>query len=248
MRILLVNGNTTQEITDRAVAAARRAAPKGTEVVGISAPFGANVVTTSPENLIAGHAILDALARHHQGFDAVILAISFDTALAEARELLRIPIYGITESALLEAVKKSDKIGVIIFGAASLPLYRSVFDRYPSSRAIAEVAMIDVASTKAYVTAGGLDVAILTEVNRMVRAHGIGATVICGAALAGIAERLQPQCDCLLVDGVPAAIRAALASQGAPGSGQEIAQSTLARSVRLSGVSTELALLFEDRR
>jgi len=40
------------------------------------------IVSRRSENVIAGHAALDLLARHVADFDAVILAISFDTALA----------------------------------------------------------------------------------------------------------------------------------------------------------------------
>lgn len=244
MRLLLVNGNTTQAITDRATEAARLAAPAGVEIVGVTARFGANVVTTAPENLIAGHAVLEALAEHHDGFDAAILAISFDTALAEARELFPLPVHGITEAALDEAASLSAAIGVVIFGEASLPLYRGVFARHAASSAIAEVAAIDVASTNAYLTAERLDEAVLAQVARMSAAHDIGAAVICGAAVAGIAARLQPRCRTRLVDGVPAAVRAAVSQASAGPRMPAPARPALARSVEMTGVSAALAAAF----
>ena len=240
MRILIVNGNTTQAITDRAVAAARRLAPADCEILGATAPFGPEVVTQAPENLIAGHAILDALARHHAGFDAAILAISFDTALAEARALLPIPVYGITESALTEAAAAAEGIGVVTLGMASLPLYREVFVRHPAAAMISDVAVVEPGSIQAYAAGDGLDQAILAEVARMRSEHAIGAAVICGAALAGSAERLQPYAACPLLDGVAAAVRRALRldpTAGAPA----------AERKRMVGVSHELAALFDLR-
>ena len=247
MRILVVNGNTTQAITDRAVSAARAAAPAGVEIVGVTARFGADVVRAAPENLIAGHAILEALAAHHEGFDAAILAISFDTALAEARALLPIPAYGITESALAEAAALSDGIGVVTFGASSLDLYRSVFARHPAVGSIAEIAVVDIATTDAYIGADRLDGAILDNARRMVRERGVGAVVVCGAAMAGIAERLQPSAPCPLFDGVPAAVRAAVA-QACDQESRPPARHREAAAPRMTGVSADLVRLFQGPR
>src|SRR5260221_258461 len=57
MRLLLVNGNRTQAVTDVALAEARRCAADGTEVVGVNADFGANIVSTPADNTIAAHAV-----------------------------------------------------------------------------------------------------------------------------------------------------------------------------------------------
>jgi allantoin racemase len=89
MKLLLVNGNTTQAVTDRVLAEARRCAAAGTEVTGATARFGVNIVSTEAENDIAAHAVLDALSATHAGHDAAILAISFDTALAGRARFFR---------------------------------------------------------------------------------------------------------------------------------------------------------------
>ena len=85
MKLLLVNGNTTQVITDRVVAEATRCAAPGTTITGVTARFGVSIISTEAENEIAGHAVLDALAVHVADHDAVVLAISFDTALLGAQ-------------------------------------------------------------------------------------------------------------------------------------------------------------------
>jgi allantoin racemase len=211
MRILVLNGNTTQAITDRAAASAQATLGPAAEVVGISAPFGPAVVTVASENAVAARAILQALADHHRGFDAVILAISFDTALAEARAALTIPVYGITEEALKAAAAISPRVGVITIGAESTPLYQEVLARYPESRAIVGKRVISMESVASYVTAGSVDQRIVEEANGLAADDGAGAVVLCGAALAGAGARLQPLVSCPLIDGVPAAAEAAKA-------------------------------------
>lgn len=210
MRILVLNGNTTQAITDRAVAAAQAEAGAAAEIVGMSAPFGPAVVTVAAENDIAAQAILQALDEHHRGFDAVILAISFDTALSEARVRLPIPVYGITEAGLRAARKISPRIGIISIGEVSQPLYREVLARYPESDAIVGKRVIEMGSVAAYVEAHKVDDRIVEEANDLAETDGAEAIVICGAALAGAGRRLQPRVSRPLFDGIQAATRAAL--------------------------------------
>jgi allantoin racemase len=103
MKVLLVNGNTTQAVTDRVVAEATRCASPETAITGITARFGVSIVSTEAQEEIAGHAVLDALAANFAGHDAAILAISFDTALLGARQIVPIPVVGMTEASLLTA-------------------------------------------------------------------------------------------------------------------------------------------------
>ena len=70
MKLLLVNGNTTQAVTDRVVAEATRCAAPGTAITGVTARFGVSIVSTEAEEEIAGHAVLDALAASFAGHDA----------------------------------------------------------------------------------------------------------------------------------------------------------------------------------
>ena len=83
MKLLLVNGNTTQ--------AATRCAAPCTVITGVTARFGVRIVSTEAEEAIAGHAVMDVLASNFPGHDAAVLAISFDTALLGARQIVPIP-------------------------------------------------------------------------------------------------------------------------------------------------------------
>lgn len=241
MKLLLINGNTTQAVTDTVVAEARRIAAPGTEITGVTATFGANIVTREAENVIAGHAVLELLARHHAGFDAVILAISFDTALEAARQISPVPVLGMTDSALIAASEGGGMVGVILFGGVSRPLYEALFAWLPSGKAVAAIRVIEIASVAAYLDTEALEEAILAEVSALAAA-GIHAVVICGAAMAGIAERLQPRSHSRLFDGIPCAIRRA---EALVNSGGTVSRSTGARvqAVTVSGLSPELAVL-----
>lgn len=245
MKLLLVNGNRTQAVTDHVVAVARGVAAPGSNIAGVTARFGADIVTAEPENVIAAHAVLDLLAEHHAGFDAAILAISFDSGLFAARDLVPIPVIGMTEAALNAAVAGGGKVGVILFGRASLPLYEAHFARLPVGRAITALRVVEIASVQGYLDTSAQEAAVLTEIASLQR-EGIARIVICGAAMAGLAARLQPKTGARLFDGIACAVaeaeRLVRAGEGVPKP-----RDPLVRTSAVAGVSPAIEALFKAR-
>ena len=206
--ILIVNPNTTTQVTDAYLACARALAPPDVSFTGVTGQFGAQIVSTEAENIIAGHSALDLVATHADGFDAVILAISFDTALQAVRDLLDVPVIGITEAALRAAEATTDRIGAIVFGEVSRPLYESLFQSYGAS--LTGVEVVEFVSAADYLAPGAKDAAVADACRRLSN-QGAEAVVICGAAVVGMAERLRPQLENPIYDGaeaVPACLKA----------------------------------------
>lgn len=239
MKLLLANANTTEAVTEACITEARRCAAPGTEVVGVTASFGASIVTARPENVIAAHAALELLARHHQGCDAAILAISFDSGLFAARDLLPIPVIGMTEAALHTACMLGARVGVITFGQASTPLYRELIETLGLASRIAGMRTIDVGSVAAYLAPDAQDEAILAASEALRHDDGADVVVICGAALAGVAHRLQPRSAIPLLDGIGCAVRQAelLVRAGTP---TPSSRPPLAKSARVTGIEPAL--------
>ena len=205
MRLLLVNGNITQAVTDRVVAEARRCAAPGTEITGATARFGVGIVSTEAENDIAGHALLDALAATHAGHDAAILAISFDTALIGASQIVPIPVIGMTEAALHTACLLGRRFGLISFGSSSRWMYEDLVRRSGLAERMAAFETIDLTTTANYLREGAQDQLVLEASARLIGA-GADAVVVTGAAVAGIAHRLASQIPVPMVDGIGCAV------------------------------------------
>ena len=200
-RILVVNPNTSQEVTDAYIAAARVVAPAGVIFEGVTGRFGARIVSNEAENIIAGHSALDLVAHHWRGHDAVILAISFDTALTAIRSLLPVPVTGITEAALSAAETGERRVGVVFFGEVSRTLYADVITRHGTATVGLEA--VAIASTADYLTPGAKDLAVTEACTRLLD-KGAQAIVICGAAVVDMAARLQDQVPVPLHDGTEA--------------------------------------------
>lgn len=209
-RILVVNPNMSDAVTSTYVRAATDSAPDGVDLVGVTGTFGAKIVTIEAENVVAAYSALELVAKHVSGFDAVILAISFDSGLRALQSLLPVPVVGITEATLQAASQGGRRIGIIFFGEASRELYEGVIAGY----GITPVGClaIDFTSVEDYLTPDAKDDAV-TDAIATLKAAGAEAIAICGTAIVGMAARLQLASDVPLYDGL-CAVEKCLADVG----------------------------------
>ncbi len=206
MRILVANANTTQGITDLCAAAARGAASAGTEIIPVTPRFGPAVISTRAENIIAGHALLERLADYAGAVDAVVLAVSHDTALEAARQLMPCPVVGMTEAACFSACLVGARFGLVTFGG--IETYRERIGQHGLAGRLS--GLVGVAATPQETLADpvGVEAKVLAGITTLV-AGGADAVVLGGAALAGMAPRLQGRVPMPLLDGIVCAVRLA---------------------------------------
>jgi allantoin racemase len=200
-RILVVNPNTSAGVTTAFVRAMEAIAPKDVVLTGVTGTFGAKIVTIEAENTVAAYGALDLIAKHAAGCDAVILAISFDSGLSAARSVLSMPVVGITEAAVQSAIQGGRRIGAVFFGEASRRLYEDLIASY-GVKPVGCLA-IDIGSVADYLAPEAKDQTVLDAVQDLV-GDGAEAVVICGAAIVGMAARLQARAGVPLYDGLEA--------------------------------------------
>lgn len=184
MRLLLINANTSASITERVAGAARAAASPGTEIVPVTGTFGARVISTRSEGAIAMHSALDLAAKHAGGCDAVVIAVSLDTGLAALRELLPIPVVGMTEAACLVACTQGTRFGVVTLGTRTIPLYEELVVGYGLERRLAGVRAMDI-GTHEYDQMERIDRGVAELAEELVAKNGAESIVLAGAAIAG---------------------------------------------------------------
>jgi allantoin racemase len=206
MRILVANANTTEAITEACVASARAAASPGTEVIGATPAFGPRVISTRAENAIAAHALLDTLAAHAGAVEAVVLAVSHDTALEAARQLMPCPVVGMTEAACLTALALGGRFAVLTLGTAVAP-YEELVARHGLSARCAAVQGVAATPADALRDPAGVQAQLLDAIEALsARADSV---VLAGAALAGMDRVLQPRAALPLLDGIACAVKLA---------------------------------------
>lgn len=200
-RILVVNPNTTDAVTQAYVDAITAISPPDMTFEGVTGTFGAKIVTVEAENTIAAYGTLDLIAKHVVGFDAVILAISFDSGLSAAQSILPLPIVGISHAALHAAAQGERTVGVIFFGEESRTLYQSLIQTYGVTPV--GCVTIEIGSVDDYLTPRSQDTAVVKAATELIAA-GAQSIAILGTAIVGMAERLQPDAAVPLYDGLAA--------------------------------------------
>lgn len=206
MRLLVANANTTQAITDACAGAARAAASPGTEILAVTPRFGPAVISSRAENVIAGHALLDLLAEHAGRVDACLLAVSHDTALEEAKQMMHCPVVGMTEAACLVGCLHGGRFGLVTFGGVET--YRELVARHGLSSRLAGLAGVDVTPPEAVADPEGVGARVLAAIEGLA-AQGAESVVLAGAALAGFDRRLQARAPVALLDGMACGVRMA---------------------------------------
>ena len=210
MKLLLINPNTTQHVTDRMVAEARRATGARADVVGVTADAGPAIIGSRTENALAARAALELAAEHQAGIDAVILGVSLDTALCPLREMLDVPVVGMAEAGLLTACMVAGRVGCLTLGPRLLPLYEELTQAYGFASRVARWRALDLPAAYGPDVDDEVAKRVCDAGERMVREDGAEAVVLCGAVLTGYAARIGAQLPVPAIDCIDAATRQAL--------------------------------------
>lgn len=206
MRILLINANTTEAVTQRMADAARRVAGAGTEIVPVTARFGPAIIGSRAETAVAAAAVIERLAQTAHGADAVIIGASVDPGLAAAREMLDVPVIGITEAVLHMACLVGGRCGAIVMSANSDTILREMADAYGLGTRLAAVRALPITPLDLIADPAATARAISGAAEAMVASDGVDAVVLIGAVMAGIPEQVQPYLRVPVLEGVSAAV------------------------------------------
>ncbi len=199
-RIALVNPNTSAATTAAMLAIARRAAPDGLDLEGITAPFGVPLITSASGLAEAGRAV--ASLAPALTADGVIVAAFGDPGLDELRLRLAVPVTGIGEAAFLAAAGRrvavvtttpglAAAIGTMArcYGYDGVPVVLTPGD--PAVLMADPVALAD---------------ALLAACLQAVADHGAETLIIGGGPLAEAARALRHLVPVPLIEPVPAAV------------------------------------------
>jgi len=202
MRLLVANANTSDSITRLLAEVAGAAASPGTEILQATGPFGAAILSSRADNAVGHHAIIAAVAEQAGTFDAVLVAVSMDTAVPALREALAVPVVGMTEASLLMACLLGGKFGLVTFSKRSTAPYRELVESYGLERRLAGIRTIDMSFARVFEDRATTHGAIVKAGQRLVDDCGAEAIIPIGAAAAGVAPRIQPRLPVPVVDGV----------------------------------------------
>lgn len=206
MRILIVNVNTTESMTQAIAEQARSVASPGTEIIGLTPRFGAESVEGNFESYLAAIAVMDRVMSYEGPYDAVIQAGYGEHGREGLQELLEVPVVDITEAAASLAMLLGHKYSVVTTLDRTVPLIEDrlklagVYERCASVRASGMSVLELEASPQRAIEA------IVAQAIEAVNQDK--AEVIClgCGGMAGLDQQIRERAGVPVVDGVTAAV------------------------------------------
>lgn len=239
MRLMLINPNTTEAITTKVAAEARRIGGPGVELVPVTGSFGARYISSRAAYAVAAHAALDAYACCREAHDAVVLACFGDPGLDALREISPKPVIGMADASIAAAAKRGARFSIVTGGER----WVAILEEFVASRGLSA----QLASVRAVAQTGGV---IATDpdaaLDALARAcqcaadqDGAAVVILGGAGLAGLSSRIKNRVSVPLIDCVEAMMAMAMAV----GYDRAIAAQTTSStpSVESFGLSSALA-------
>jgi allantoin racemase len=207
MKLLLINPNISESVSELIGAEARRSAAPGTEIEVLTAPFGVAYIETRFEAVIGAYAVAQLAAEHLARFDAIVVAAFGDPGLPGLREVSPVPVTGLTEAALASAHLLGHRFSIIAISQRIQAWYRETVESYGFVDRLASIRALD----RPLSSIGGVQEehaqALQALAERAVREDGAEVIVLAGAPLAGLARSLEGRLPVPVVDGVSSAVR-----------------------------------------
>ncbi len=209
MKLLLINPNISDAITDVMAEEAQRSAAPGTAIISAKAKFGTQYIENRVEAVISAHAVLEVLAEHHGTCDAAIISAFGDPGLSAARELMDIPVLGVAEAAFLFAYTQGRRYSIVCLTKRLRTWYmecageHGLDGRLVSARALT-VPVPDITTAKQ-----DLAEELIAQCRLAVEEDNAEVVILGGGPVAGLAHEIAPQIPVPVIDGVSCAVKLA---------------------------------------
>lgn len=235
-RILVINPNTSETVTDIVTRNCRLASPT-LDWQGVTSRMGAAYISNEATCAIASHAVLETYADHFDGHDAVLIACFGDPGLLALREIAPVPVLGLAQASFMAAAALGS-FAVVTGGKSwEAMLYRFARLHRLDARLVGIFAVALTGAQIAQAPGNALDALAAAASDGV--AAGAQRILLGGAALGGLATRLQSRVAVPVLDDITLAAYAVRDSVA-------IAQPTQARTglaEYLSGTGAALARL-----
>ncbi|MEO6943203.1 MAG: aspartate/glutamate racemase family protein [Lacisediminihabitans sp.] len=207
MKLLVVNPNTSEDVSRLIYSEAMRVADQGTEILMRTAPFGVEYIETRAESLIAGNAVAQVIAEEYEGIDGVVVAAFGDPGMPALKELVDMPVIGITEAALYTAALQGTRFSIIAISSRIKAWYRECVDRNGLTSRLASIRSLKDPLGGIGSVQDDFEGQLLALAKIAVAEDGADVIILAGAPLAGLARKIGEQLPVPVVDGVAAGLK-----------------------------------------
>lgn len=207
MRILVLNPNTSAELTHNIHQAARRAARRDVEIVTVASGWGPETVEGHFDESIATTAMLQTLQERGDGFDGVVVACFGDPGLFAAREISTVPVVGIAEAAMHFACAIADRFSIVTVLERMRPQLRHLLAFHGLSTRCASIRATGLSVLECARGPEAAGEAVAREAREAVEVDGAEAILLGCSGMSALEVAVRDLVDVPVLDGIACAVK-----------------------------------------
>ena len=140
------------------------------------------------------------------GCDAAIVAANFDNGVRAGREMLPIPVLGITEASLHVADLVGSRFGAVVLNSRIVPVMREVVHGYGFGNKLCGLRPLPGGVLEALKSPKLLADAIVKAAHQLVEQDGAEVVILLGVVLGGMLPQVQARVAVPVVEGLSCAV------------------------------------------
>lgn len=201
MRILIINPNTSEAVTDQLRAVAQAAKRDDCEVTVVCAERGPVTIESSYDEAYAIGPTLDRVRQAAgEGYDAILLACFCEVGVEAAREISSIPVLGLEEPTLALALVLGEKFSVMTEKRPRVAMKKRHIRRYGLLERMASIRPLERSVAELTADPEGTKAAGLALARRMIEEDGAEVIIMGCAAMAGYSDALERELHVPVLD------------------------------------------------
>lgn len=209
MRLLLVNPNTSREMTDSIAECARRYARPDTEIVAVNPKKGPVSIEGYFDEIIAAEATLELLIQNRNNFDAYVIGCFGDPGLFAAREIMEAPVIGIAEAAMLTACMLGYRFSILDVMQRTWPQVEDILGRYGLKSRCASVRAVNLTVLETESKSKQVIEKLIAEGKKALQKDRAEVLLLGCAGMSGLDKAMQETLGVPVLDGVVCAVKMA---------------------------------------
>ncbi|MEP9393565.1 aspartate/glutamate racemase family protein [Gordonia sp. VNK1] len=214
MKLVVINPNTTAEMTAVIAAAARSVVRADAEIIAVTSAMGPASIESHYDEALAVPGVLDAIAAHPDA-DGYLLACFGDPGLDAARELADAPVLGIAEAGMHLAAPLGRGFSVVTTLSRTIGRAEDLVAHYGFSKQCNGIHACDIPVLELESNPDTADILAKACADAL-HSDGSDAILLGCAGMADLARRMSAQIGAPVIDGVAAGVGmlAAMAAMG----------------------------------
>ena len=210
MRIMIINPNTSQSMTDHIREELMPIKRSDTELTVTCPDKGPETIESAYDEAYAIPPTLDLVKKaNQQGYDAVILACFSDPGLHAAREISTIPVIGIEESSFHVAAMLGAKFSIMTPRKARIHTKKEEVHKFGLDYYLASVRSLDLSVAETDADPEKTKQRVFGEATKAVKEDGAEVIILGCAGMAGYAPEIEQKLNIKVIDPTAVALKIA---------------------------------------